>query len=482
MKLFKKLTLACLCSAALGTHAGDIILNDTAIRDDLNWLNTQGVINVSTSTWPLSHAEITRALDAVTASNAAQTVVINSIRRSLQQQQLPLQAHLNLQSAQTVPQQFGQAAKAEQQIGMNLHESGENWAIRLNVNAERKPLIDNNQNFNLEGSYLAAKFGNQWLVAGQIPTWWGAGHDNSLIRGDASRPVVGMTLQRDQQMPFQNKWLNWLGKWQYQAFAGQLQDYQAIPNTKLLGLRLTAQPLPYLELGASRMLEWGGQGRPQSVKSLLNAFVGNKDNGGTGAPDPSNQLAGFDFTLNLASWLQQPISVYGQYIGEDEAGLLPAKNMFQGGVSFASDYRHMPYQLYAEWNNTTTNGNVERISYNHSIYTDGYYQHGYPLGAAIGGDSEMVSVGGTMQFDRMNRVEGRIASAQVNQSNLAINRAFPQNDQLNFAELAWTHQLTPYMPLKVKGWISQSDLHGNDTGGAVSIDVPLDGNLSKLFR
>lgn len=69
----------------------------------------------------------------------------------------------------------------------------------------------------------------------------------------------------------------------------------------------------------------GGEGRPESLSSLWDAFVGNKDNGGTGEPDPSNQIAGFDARLNLQPLLQVPMGMYAQYIGEDEAGGLPAK-------------------------------------------------------------------------------------------------------------------------------------------------------------
>ncbi|MFW3379870.1 capsule assembly Wzi family protein, partial [Glaesserella parasuis] len=103
---------------------------------------------------------------------------------------------------------------------------------------------------------------------------WGPGHDGSLIRGDASRPVYGFTAQRAEQKAFESKWLSWIGPWQYQAFAGQLDDYTAVPDAKLLGFRLTAQPLPYLELGASRTLQWGGEGRSQSWDSLWNAIKG----------------------------------------------------------------------------------------------------------------------------------------------------------------------------------------------------------------
>ncbi len=155
---------------------------------------------------------------------------------------------------------------------------GAQWDARLRVNAEKDPIIDNGHDVNVEGSYIAGKLWNQWLIAGQIPTYWGPGHDGSLIRGDASRPVYGFTMQRAEQKAFETKWLSWIGPWQYQAFAGQLDDYHAIPDTKLLGFRLTAQPLPYLGAGCfAYILNVEVRGNLIVLRPYWNAFIG-KDN------------------------------------------------------------------------------------------------------------------------------------------------------------------------------------------------------------
>ena len=301
-----------------------------------------------------------------------------------------------------------------------------------------------------------------------------------MIRGDASRPVYGVTVQRANQNAFESKWLSWIGPWQYQAFAGQLDDYKAVPDAKLIGLRLTARPFPALEIGASRAIQWGGDGRPESLSSLWDAITGTKDNGGTGKEDPSNQIAGFDGRLFLQPLLNVPVSLYGQFIGEDEAGGLPAKYMYLGGADFSSIYKDMPYQLYAEWADTRTNGEERRISYAHTIYKDGYYQHGFPLGHAIGGDGQIYSVGGDIRFDVMNRLSGRVLYAKVNESNLLINEAFPKQDTLKGLDLTWTHYLKPTIPLKINGWVSDSDLNGNDGGISVGVEIPLEKNMFRF--
>ena len=479
MFLRKTLSIAILATASSAIFAQGLVLNDEDLRTDLNWLNQQGVINISTSTWPLSGDEIHRALSRAEVSHPAQQKVINSVLNALKADNNTVKVGAFAETdIKNVPQAFGDNQKSQYQGSLEFNAGGENWDAKIRVNAEKDPQIDNGQDVNVEGSYVAGKLWNQWVVAGQIPTWWGPGHDGSLIRGDASRPVYGVTAQRAVQNAFESKWLSWIGPWQYQAFAGQLDDYKAVPDAKLLGLRITAKPFSALELGASRAIQIGGDGQPDSFKAYWNAIIG-KDNGCTenscvGEDNASNQLAGFDARLQLQPLFNIPVSVYGQYVGEDEAGGLPSKKMYLAGADYSSIVNNMPYQLYAEWADTRTNGDVRGISYNHHQYTDGYYQHGFPLGHAMGGDGQMYSVGGDIRFDVMNRLSGRAMVVKVNQSNLAINKAFPKDDEIKALDLTWTHYIKPDLPLKINGWVSDSDLEGNDAGASIGIEIPLE--------
>lgn len=473
----KTLFVAMLTSASSALFAQGLVLNDQNLRTDLNWLNQQGVIQISTSTWPMSGDEIQRALKAAQVSNTTQQKVMDSVQAALNADNNMLKAGLYAETdPKAIPQAFGDKQKSQYQAAVEFNAGSENWDAKIRVNAEKDPQIDNDQDVNVEGSYLAGKLWNQWVIAGQIPTYWGPGHDGSLIRGDASRPVYGVTVQRAEQSAFATPWLSWIGPWQYQAFAGQLEDYKAIPDAKLVGLRLTAQPLAYLELGASRAIQWGGEGRSENWDSLWDAISGN-DNVYGNDENPSNQIAGFDARLNLQSLLSVPMSFYGQYVGEDEAGFLPSKKMYQAGVDYSSSFNNMPYQLYTEWADTRTNGDARGISYNHSVYTDGYYQHGFPLAHAMGGDGEMVSVGGDIRFDPMNRLNGRVLFAKVNQSDRLTNAAFPAKDDIKALDLTWSHYLKPEIPLKINGWFSDSDRHGNDAGASIGVEFPLDKTL-----
>ncbi len=479
MFLRKTLSIALLATASSAVFAQGLVLNNDDLRTDLNWLNQQGVINISTSTWPLSGDEIQRALSQAKVTHPAQQKVINSVLNALKADNNTVKVGAFAETDnKNIPQAFGDNQKAQYQGSLEFNAGGENWDAKIRVNAEKDPQIDSGHDVNVEGSYVAGKLWNQWIVAGQIPTWWGPGHDGSLIRGDASRPVYGVTMQRAVQDAFENKWLSWIGPWQYQLFAGQLDDYKAVPHAKLLGMRVTARPVPALEIGASRAIQIGGDGQPDSFKAYWNAVIG-KDNGCTenscvGEDNASNQLAGFDARLQLQPLFNIPVSVYGQYIGEDEAGGLPSKKMYLAGADYSSMINNMPYQIYAEWADTRTNGDVRGISYNHHQYTDGYYQHGFPLGHAMGGDGQMYSVGGDIRFDVMNRLSGRAMVVKVNQSNSVTNKAFPKDDEIKALDLTWTHYIKPDLPLKINGWVSDSDLEGNDAGASIGVEIPLE--------
>lgn len=468
-----------LAVASSFASAQNLQLNDMSLKSELDWLQAQGVIQISTSTWPLTANEINRALETAIIRTPEQQKIVHSIRYSLDKQPKSLVNTTISTYGQTdrkqLPQSFADDKLASFETSAKAGISEDDWEFYLQAHVKDDDIDD--EDYSFEGSYVAGKYANQWLIAGQIPTWWGPGHDGSLIRGDATKPVAGITLQRDTQTAPNSSYLSWIGPWQYQIFAGQLDGYKAIPDTKLIGMRLTASPTDWLELGASRTFMWGGEGKSQSFSSFIDALTGTKDNVYNKDDDISDQLAGFDARVNLAPLTNAnlPIGIYGQYVGEDEAGYLPAKNMYLAGIDYASSINTssmglMPYQLYAEWTDTRSSGDVRGISYNHYVYTDGNYQYGYPLGYALGGDTESIAVGGKLWVDNQNFITAKAQHAKVNQSSRATNKAFSESDKLTVLDVAWEHQLNPKTTISSRAWVSDSDIHSTEVGGGIGVE------------
>lgn len=63
-----------------------------------------------------------------------------------------------------------------------------------------------------------------------------------------------------------------------------MNQYTAVPHTKIIGGRFTFSPFQSLELGALRIMQWGGEGRPESLSNFWDGLTG-KDN--TAANDPN---------------------------------------------------------------------------------------------------------------------------------------------------------------------------------------------------
>ncbi|MGA6102031.1 capsule assembly Wzi family protein [Psychrobacter pocilloporae] len=476
--------LTALTTLSISATAQNLYMNDLRLKADIDWLNTQGVTQISTSTWPLTANEIERGLLGAQLTTPVQQQVVQSIQTRLNKDRESLvkaTGELSIQTdRQQLPQSFGDNKLAGQQLSGSVGLSEANWEFNLQANVKNDELIDDDSDVSFEGSYLAGMAANQWLVAGKIPTWWGPGHDGSLIRGDASIPVTGFTMQRDTQTAPDYKYLSWVGPWHYQLFAGQLDDYDAVPDAKLFGARLTASPLPWLEVGASRSFMWGGEGRPESFSSFGDALLGTRDNDSTAGntdDDPANQLGGFDARVQLSSLINVPASFYAQYVGEDEAGGLPAKNMYLAGADYASSYQGLPYQLYAEYADTRSSGDVKGVSYDHFLYTDGYYQQGYPLGHSLGGDAESISVGGKLWLDSRNFVNTKLQYAKVNQSGeldrrtgKSDNQAFPMKDKLTAIDISWAHQLNPKTLVTSRLWGVDSDTQSSDIGAGVGLE------------
>lgn len=469
------LTLGLFSTLSTQVAASGLVLNDNDLRNDLAWLSDRGVINLSLSTWPLSQEEITRALGKARPSYSSEQAVLARINQRLS----VLKADVRVTGYTSTdrsgaPQGFGQTTAAEHSLGLALSGCGEWWDLHLKGNVEAKEQIGNGSRFNANGAYGAVKFWNQWLSFGQMPQWWGPGYEGSLIRGDAMRPMTGVLMQRAEQTAPETWWMNWVGPWQYQISASQMNQYTAVPHTKIIGARLTFSPFQSLEFGASRIMQWGGEGRPHSLSNFWDGFVGNDNTAPDDPDEPGNQLAGVDFKYKLEPTLGWPVSFYGQVIGEDEAGHLPSSNMYIGGVEGHHALGKDAVNWYFEAHDTRTGMGRTDYSYTHHIYKDGYYQQGYPLGDAIGGDGRLFASKAELVTEDDQRWSVRVFYAKVNPENQRINRAFPQADTLKGVQFGWGSDIYKSVRLNVASWYTDAAHNqGNDVGVSMAVDIPL---------
>lgn len=253
-----------------------------------------------------------------------------------------------------------------------------------------------------DGSYFAARLGNWATGFGQVDRWWGPGWDGALLLSTNARPVPAVFVKRRTPEPFENKWLGWLGPWTATSFLGRMEKERATPRPYLWGMRLELAPsiVPGLEIGLSRTMQLGGEGRPSGWKTFADAFLSQDNVGGnTGndrASEPGNQLAGVDFRWRLIGRL--PVALYGQVAGEDEDHFLPNALLYGLGVETWGEGESGTWRLFVEYANTGTwwwtgDPRRENVTYTHHLYTDGYRHYGSAVGHWADADSSVVSAG-----------------------------------------------------------------------------------------
>jgi len=121
-------------------------MNDMRLKSDLDWLNTQGVTQISTSTWPLTANEIERALQSANASTPAQQQVLQSVRTVLNEStEIGLNSSVGLYAQtdrQQLQQTFADNQMAGQQATVQLGFTEKQWEANLQANLKNDDLID----------------------------------------------------------------------------------------------------------------------------------------------------------------------------------------------------------------------------------------------------------------------------------------------------------------------------------------------------
>jgi len=455
------------------------------LREDLQWLADRGVIQLSTSSWPLPLAAIESALAARRPqASAADLDAIAGVEREIERQKAQLGAGVALRAntASVPATTFERPVRSEAQADAWIQASRGALAGRLEVRGLSDPLTSRQSRVNLEGTYLAARLGGHLLHAGQLAHWWGPGQDGSLIWSNAGLAIPGFGLRRAEERPFETRWLSWLGPWSYEVFVGQMVHNRLVSGTKIFAMRFQARPLAGLEVGASRLIQWGGSVGGNSFRSLLDAFLARSND-----PDGpvNNEIAGFDARYTWAMG-GNPLTLYGQFIGEDEAGLRPTGYLGLVGVQF----KHALVGSRLQWTLETADTKSGRMfglregnvgsAYAHTQFRDGMYHEGLPVAHFIGGEGRATSLRldvAPAQNPYRLRYGLRFLRAEVNPLDQAINLAFPAADTVKLLQLnaSWRMRAFGAQPMTVHAGfdVLRSRRSGRDNGFRLALELPM---------
>jgi len=275
----------------------------------------------------------------------------------------------------------------------------------------------------LQSGYGKLTFWNAELLVGRESLWWGPGYRGSMALSNNGFPLDQVRLSSAE--PFRLPWIfKYLGPINLTGFAARLDKNREVPNALLGGWRINFAPSRNLELGFSRLFQFGGDGRA-SVTPLdfFQILVGQ------GSDDPKsvfnvNNILSLDFTLRLPNVgryikVARDLSIYGELGWDDtvdpgfEFLFIPTGSIIPrkpGGIlgflltGFLGDPK-LDFRL--ELAKTTD------IQYTHSIYRSGFTNRGSVLSHFIGTDGHEIFTRFSRRFSPNLLLGLQLSRAQI---------------------------------------------------------------------
>ena len=244
--------------------------------------------------------------------------------------------------------------------------------------------VDQSAHGTIHKGYLRLAIKSVYFDIGKESLWWGQGTHGGLFLTNNAEPLPMLRLFNPMPTLLPSIF-RYLGPFQFDIFFSQLEEDRVIAKPYFQGTRIVFNPHSILEVGLTRTIIMGGEGRPGITPSRFFDiwFRENKE----GADELSNSIAGIDFRMTFPS-----AQFYGEVGGEDEAGGYPSKGAFLAGIYLPKNNLRIEY---ADISNPAW--------YVHSTYQSGYTYKGRILGHHVGGGGkDLFFEKGVMKTDTIN--------------------------------------------------------------------------------
>jgi len=410
--------VAMLAALLLGVVAGPAAADagwfeqgDIVLRNDLLLLNDAEVIRLPVNEWPMPRAAVRYALEHGKGHSATNEAVLAALARVRARLDAVAPARRNgvsfdasliagdaglLRDFDTVGREDGELT------GRVAWAAGERAEFSLNAALVANP--GDGDEFRVDGSHATVALGNWLLSANTLDRWWGPAHESSLILSNNARPMPTVMVERAAAIPFETRWLDWLGPWRFSFGISQMEhEREDVDAPLFMAWRIVIMPFKDMEIGFSRTAQFCGEGLPCSLESFWDMLIGDDNLGHDATPEtePGNQMAGFDLRWNspIGDW---PYAIYSQMIGEDESSYVPAKYLAQYGIeAWKPTVDGGLMQFFAEYSSTTCSANSSsgpyyNCAYNQGLFNvEGYRYKGRVIGYTADRDAENYSIGAT---------------------------------------------------------------------------------------
>ena len=307
---------------------------------------------------------------------------------------------------------------------------------RKNLSSQLSLNYNGNEKYTLDGSYLQHASGIITFGVGSIVRHWSFSNNESLILSQNAHPTESIYLRLENK--FKHDWLPSETNWSLEAFTGFTEGSLNDSRSMITGTRAILTPIEGLSFELVQTGQWGGKGYSTGMSAFGSALFLDTNSGQNANV---NKMAGFGISYTMLK-KTLPLRIYGQAIGEDEAGSLPSCYAYLAGFEWTNLKIKYPTAVSIEAIDTridkTKNGNCgPNTMYNNNTYR--YTNHGKTMGASI--DTEGTSLGIYLrsQISQKINIEFATKSVVINDNDwsghrLSSNR---QSGSINSLGVSW---------------------------------------------
>jgi hypothetical protein len=248
--------------------------------------------------------------------------------------------------------------------------------------------------FRLMDTYISSNQENWIFSFGKQSMWWSPDYSNAFLMSDNAAPIYMFRASR--QAPFEIPLVSRiLGPMKLDFFVGKLSGNQFPPRPLLHGEKFSFKPIRDLELGFTRVAEFGGVGRAITPLAVFRSYFSftNSDLFAPGAPNPGKRMAGFDFNYRIPG-LRNWLTIYSDSFSTDDVS--PLSHFSRAAVAPGLYLTHFPkisrldLRVEASYTDTpVSNVNSGTAAFGHFNYFDSFYHdlytnNGYLIGSWVG--------------------------------------------------------------------------------------------------
>jgi hypothetical protein len=422
------------------------------LKANIQLLADTGHIITPVTTYPLMWHDIIRDINKIEINNLTSNQknayhYIKDQFKLANSNQIRIKAQTSIKDSRFVT--FGDTFRDKNSIQVQFSMIGDNFAAKLSPSFSNSS--NDKKNSSLEESYFAAFIGNWVISIGKQDRWYGPTWDTSLSLSNNAHPIPAIALTRKSAEPFTIPFTKVAIPWTVTTFMGKMDDERVVKNTLLWGFRFNLKPFKNLELGITRLAQWGGEDRSHSLSTFGNILIGKTNCGIDGLvcednnSNPANQQAGYDLRYSI-NFFDLPLSFYGQKFAEDgKEGTLQylTKAQPQLGFDVHLSIFGNPSTVYIEWADSFADcGERDKIGncyYEHSNYKTGMRYSGRTLGSSYDNDAKTYVLGTISKLNINTHMTARLRYLNLNYDNQdrAPHNPISGNAVTNIAEQVW---------------------------------------------